>query len=82
MSDNMSERAAQIMREINDTKQMRGMRPVSVFLKEWANGPIQPGVLDKACAVLEEADQYTPEKVAHRIVLVTLQAWLEAGSTR
>jgi len=42
MSDNMSERAAQIMREINDTKQMRGMRPVSVFLIEWANGPIQP----------------------------------------
>lgn len=82
MSETANEHAARIIREINDTKQMRGMKPVSQFLNEWANGPIQPGVLDKACSVLEESDQYTPEKVAHRIVLVTLQAWLEAGTTR
>lgn len=82
MAETADEMGARIMRELNDTKQMRGMRTVSQFLKSWANDPVPVGVLDKACSVLEEADQYTHEKVAHRIVLVTLQAWLEAGSAK
>lgn len=82
MSETASEHAFRLMKELNNTKQMRGMRSVNEFLKEWANVPIPPGVLDKACAVLDEADQYTPEQVAHRIVFVTLQAWIEAGTTR
>ena len=86
MAETTQEYAARLMRELNDTKQLRGMRTLNQFLKEWANGPVQVGVLEKACAILDDHNDdpelFTHEKVAHRIVLVTLQAWIESGSTR
>lgn len=53
------------------------MTTVAQFLKSWANEPVPHHVYDKALAVLDEADRYSPEKVVHRIVLLTVQAWTE-----
>lgn len=52
---------------------------LKAFLKIWANGPIDSDVFVRGCGVLEQAADYTPEKVVHRIVLVTLMAWRESN---
>lgn len=47
------------------------------FLKDWANNPQPQHVYGKGCDVLDMADQFTPEKVVHKIVLDAVMAWNE-----
>lgn len=59
------------------TRKVQTMLPVSEFLRSWANEKQPIGVYAKGCDVLENAADYTPEQIVHRIVLLTVQAWAE-----
>lgn len=67
--------------DLRATREGQMMSPVKEFLRSWSNEKMPTAVYDKALAVLDEQDKYTPEKVIHRIVLVTVQSWVERNQS-